>query len=55
VDADILIPRNTWADKDAYDNQAKELAEMFVNNFKKYADKANEEILASAPKVVVNA
>ncbi len=55
VDADILIPRNTWADKDAYDNQAKELAEMFVNNFKKYADKANAEILAAAPKVTENA
>lgn len=55
VPAEMLIPRNTWADKDAYDQQAKELAEMFVNNFKKYADKANAEILAAAPKVTENA
>ncbi len=55
VDADIMIPRNTWADKEAYDVKAKELAEMFVNNFKKYADKANAEILAAAPKLMVNA
>jgi phosphoenolpyruvate carboxykinase (ATP) len=55
VPAEILVPRNTWADKDAYDQKAKELAEMFVNNFKKYADKANAEILAAAPKVMQNA
>ena len=55
VPAEILVPRNTWADKDAYDQKAKELAEMFVNNFKKYADKANDEILAAAPKMMQNA
>lgn len=55
VPAEMLIPKNTWADKDAYDNKAKELAEMFVNNFKKYADKANAEILAAVPKITENA
>lgn len=39
VPSDILIPRNTWEDKDAYDRQADELAEMFVENFdRKYPD-----------------
>jgi len=55
VPAEILDPRNTWADKDAYDQTANELAEKFVENFKKYADFANEEILAGAPKVAVEA
>ncbi|UOQ71137.1 phosphoenolpyruvate carboxykinase (ATP) [Hymenobacter cellulosilyticus] len=51
VPSDILDPRNTWADKEAYDKTAAALADKFVNNFQKYADFANEEILAGAPKV----
>jgi phosphoenolpyruvate carboxykinase (ATP) len=55
VPADVLIPRNTWADKEAYDKKANELAVLFVKNFEKYADKASEEILSAAPVVLVNA
>ncbi|TGE28408.1 phosphoenolpyruvate carboxykinase (ATP) [Hymenobacter metallicola] len=51
VPTDILDPRNTWSDKEAYDKTAASLADKFVNNFQKYADFANEEILAGAPKV----
>jgi phosphoenolpyruvate carboxykinase (ATP) len=54
VPADILNPRNTWADKDAYDQKASDLAAAFVKNFNKYADYANEVILAGAPKAAVN-
>jgi phosphoenolpyruvate carboxykinase (ATP) len=55
VPAEILNPRNTWADKEAYDKKANELAKLFVNNFAKYADKASEEIRSAAPKVLENA
>ncbi|HQW83905.1 MAG TPA: phosphoenolpyruvate carboxykinase (ATP) [Ferruginibacter sp.] len=51
VPHEILRPRNAWADKDAYDAMAKNLATQFVKNFEKYASGANEEILAAAPKV----
>lgn len=55
VPAEILNPRNTWADKEAYDKKANELAKLFVNNFAKYADKASAEICSAAPKVLENA
>ncbi len=38
VDSNILNPRNTWTDKDAYDAQYQKLAEMFVKNFKKFTN-----------------
>ena len=36
IDSNILNPRNTWEDKDAYDSKAKELITLFKNNFVKY-------------------
>ena len=55
VPSEILIPRNTWADKEAYDKKANELAQLFVKNFAKYADQANDEIRSAAPVVMVSA
>lgn len=52
VPSEILSPRNTWSDKAAYDKKANELAKLFVNNFAKYADKANDEIRSAAPVVI---
>ena len=52
VPAEVLLPRNTWNDKDAYDKKANELAHLFVKNFSKYASHANEEIMAAAPVVL---
>ncbi|MEI6815457.1 MAG: phosphoenolpyruvate carboxykinase (ATP) [Bacteroidota bacterium] len=55
VPAEILNPRNTWADKNAYDAKANQLAAAFVKNFEQYAEFANDEILSAAPKVAENA
>ncbi len=55
VPDDILNPRDTWTDKNAYDQKAQELANKFVINFDKYKAQANGEILAAAPEATVSA
>ncbi|MEN8838940.1 MAG: phosphoenolpyruvate carboxykinase (ATP) [Flavobacteriales bacterium] len=50
VPTEMLHPKNTWADKSAYDTKASSLASKFVENFKKFESAANEEIMAAAPK-----
>ncbi len=51
VPDEVLNPRSTWADGEAYDQKAKYLAELFVKNFEKYAPGVSKDILASAPKL----
>ena len=50
VPSELLVPRNTWADKDAYDKKARELGRLFIKNFEKYSDYAGAEVCASGPK-----
>jgi phosphoenolpyruvate carboxykinase (ATP) len=51
VPAEILNPRTTWADKNAYDDTANNLAGQFVRNFEQFASETSADILAAAPKV----
>ncbi|MFN2494202.1 MAG: phosphoenolpyruvate carboxykinase [Pyrinomonadaceae bacterium] len=51
VPSEVLQPRNTWSDKDAYDTQAQDLARRFNENFKKYESGVTEAVRAAAPKV----
>ena len=53
VSSEILNPRSTWADKNAYDDTANNLASKFVTNFEKYAAETSQDILNAAPKVLV--
>ncbi len=50
VPSEVLNPRNTWADKAAYDAKAADLARRFVENFKQFADQAGPEVLSAGPK-----
>lgn len=49
VPSEILNPRNTWEDKEAYDAKALELAAAFRKNFAKFEEFANDEIMAGGP------
>jgi len=49
VPADVLDPRTTWADRAAYDAQARKLAAMFAENFKALADQVPADVRAAGP------
>ncbi|MDQ7916240.1 phosphoenolpyruvate carboxykinase (ATP) [Mesonia sp. MT50] len=51
VPSEVLDPRKTWSDKEAYDIKAKKLATFFKNNFKKFEDNASDDILKGGPIV----
>ena len=49
VESALLDPRSTWHDHEAYDRKAQELAEMFHENFKRFAD-AEPDLAAAGPR-----
>ena len=51
VPKEVLIPKNTWRDKAAYDRKASELATRFPSNFAPYAEYAGPEVRAAGPRV----
>ncbi|NQW04756.1 MAG: phosphoenolpyruvate carboxykinase [Acidobacteria bacterium] len=49
VPTEVLHPKNTWKDPAAYDVQAKKLAQMFVDNFKKFESTSSPAVKAAGP------
>jgi phosphoenolpyruvate carboxykinase (ATP) len=49
---DVLQPRETWSDKDAYDKAALNLAMQFTDNFRQFEDKVDAEVLGAGPRVL---
>src|SRR5207249_4576535 len=49
VPSEILIPRNTWSDKEAYDRQAADLAARFKKNFQQFTI-LSDDVRKAGPK-----
>ncbi len=50
VPSEVLIPKKTWPDATAYDNQARKLANLFKENFEKYKEGSSQAIINAGPK-----
>ena len=52
VDPKILDPRDTYAEAAQWDAKAKDLAERFIKNFKKFeGNEAGKKLVAAGPKL----
>ena len=50
VPTEILTPRDTWEDGEAFDVQARKLAGMFQDNFAQYNETMDPAVTASGPR-----
>jgi phosphoenolpyruvate carboxykinase (ATP) len=48
VPADVLNPKNTWKDKKAYDDTARQVAGMFEKNFKQFESEVDDKVKKAA-------
>ena len=49
IDQSLLVPRDTWADGEAYDRQLSELATGFRKNFDQFRGMVSPEVAAAGP------
>ena len=50
VPDEVLYPEQTWEDPAAYRDKRKQLALLFIENFKKFSDGTPPEIIKAGPK-----
>lgn len=55
IEDQILDPRSTWANAEAYDRQAARLVGMFIDNFSKFENHVDASVMSAAPSVAVAA
>lgn len=52
VPKEILDPKNTWKDPEAYEQKGKELARLFQDNFQRFESEVSDLVRESGPKVI---
>jgi phosphoenolpyruvate carboxykinase (ATP) len=50
VPSEVLIPKNTWKDNQAYDEAKRKLVLLFQDNFKQFEAGVNPDIIKAGPK-----
>ncbi|MEY8019425.1 phosphoenolpyruvate carboxykinase (ATP) [Muriicola sp. SD30] len=50
VPPEVLIPKNTWDDKSRYEEVKDKLVNLFNENFKKFEENVNQDIVNAGPK-----
>jgi len=50
VPSEILVPKDTWQDKEAFETTKEKLVGLFQENFKSFEESVNSEIIAAGPK-----
>jgi len=55
VDSKVLNPRDSWADKEAYDRTREKLARLYAINFEAYAGVGDVDYSSFGPKVSITA
>src|SRR5215207_5614502 len=51
VPDEVLQPWSSWPNREEYDKKYKQLAQKFVENFKKFEDGTPQEVIEAGPKV----
>jgi phosphoenolpyruvate carboxykinase (ATP) len=49
VPDEVLDPKSTWADGDAYDEAARQLARMFMKNFERFSGDVSDDVTKAGP------
>jgi phosphoenolpyruvate carboxykinase (ATP) len=52
VPEDVLVPAAAWPSQERYMDKYQQLAQRFIENFKKYADQCPPEVRAAGPRSV---
>ncbi|MDQ3784737.1 MAG: phosphoenolpyruvate carboxykinase (ATP) [Actinomycetota bacterium] len=50
VPAEVLDPKGTWPEPEAYDKQARELADMMIKNFETFASGVPDAVVKAGPQ-----
>jgi phosphoenolpyruvate carboxykinase (ATP) len=52
VPSELLVPKNTWDDKEKYEEVKEKLIHLFRENFKAFESNVNPAIVEAGPKTI---